>query len=138
LTSLDISANDLGRLSGGGWTHHPEHADHAKYIHSDGRRHGPNPPEGVEFKAEGAIAISNAISANGALTSLNLASNKLGSEGAKHVAEAIKLNVSALRFVWWHFELDLTSGATAVVYGYSCYNTTSQPRWRSWISALIY
>ena len=34
----------------------------------------------------------------GALTSLNLANNKLEAEGAKHVAEAIKLNVSALRF----------------------------------------
>ena len=32
----------------------------------------------------------------GALTSLNLASNQLGAEGAKHVAEAIKVNVSAL------------------------------------------
>ena len=37
-------------------------------------------------------------SANGALMSLNLASNTLGAEGAKHVAEAIKVNVSALRF----------------------------------------
>ena len=48
----------------------------------------------------------------GALTSLNLADNALGSEGAKHVAEAIKANVSALRFVWYHFELDLNSGST--------------------------
>ena len=31
---------------------------------------------------------------NGALTSLNLASNELGSEGAKHVAEAVKGHVS--------------------------------------------
>ena len=59
-----------------------------------------------------------------ALTSLNLAGNKLEAEGAKHVAEAIKVNVSALRFDWYHFELDLTSGSTAVVYGYSYYNTT--------------
>ena len=35
---------------------------------------------------------------NGALTSLNLASNLLKAEGAKHVAEAIKRHVSALRF----------------------------------------
>lgn len=33
-----------------------------------------------------------------ALTSLNLASNELKAEGAKHVAEAIKGHVSALRF----------------------------------------
>ena len=58
------------------------------------------------------------------MTSLNLASNNLGAEGAKHVAEAIKVNVSALRFDWYHFELDLTSGSTAVVYGYCYYNTT--------------
>ena len=57
--------------------------------------------------------------------SLNLASNHLSAEGAKHVAEAIKVNVSALRFNWHHFELDLTSGSTAVVYGYSYYNTTT-------------
>ena len=61
---------------------------------------------------------------NEALTSLNLANNELGAEGAKHVAEAIKEHVSALQFFWYHFELDLTSGSTAVVYGYSYYNTT--------------
>ena len=32
--------------------------------------------------------------------------------------------MSALRFDWYHFELDLTSGSTAVVYGHSYYNTT--------------
>ncbi len=55
-------------------------------------------------------------STNGALTSLNLSENYFGAEGAKHVAEAIKGHVSALRFDWYHFELDLTSGSTAVVY----------------------
>ena len=35
---------------------------------------------------------------NGALTSLNLADNKLDAKGAQHVAKAIKVNVSALRF----------------------------------------
>ena len=33
-----------------------------------------------------------------ALTSLDLSCNELSAEGAKHVAEAIKVNVSALRF----------------------------------------
>ena len=51
-----------------------------------------------------------------ALTSLNLASNYLDAEGTKHVAEAIKGHVSALQFFWYHFELDLTSGSTTVVY----------------------
>ena len=58
------------------------------------------------------------------MTSLNLASNNLRADGAKHVAEAIKGHVSALRFDCYFFELDLTSGSTAVVYGYSYYNTT--------------
>ena len=43
-------------------------------------------------------------------------------EGIKALAEAIKGNVSSLQFFWYHFELDLTSGSTAVVYGYSYYN----------------
>mgnify|MGYP001447350678 CR=1 FL=1 len=54
--------------------------------------------------------------------SLNLANNKLEAEGAKHVAEAIKVHVSALWFGWHYFELDLTSGST--VYGYCLYNNT--------------
>ena len=53
------------------------------------------------------------------MTSLNLSRNFLRAEGAKHVAEAIKVNVSALRFDWYHFELDLTGGSTA-----GCANTT--------------
>ena len=57
------------------------------------------------------------------MTFLNLKSNKLKAEGAKHVAEAIKVNVSAQQFVWYYFEFDLTSGSTAVVYGYCYYNT---------------
>ena len=78
----------------------------------------------MEPDFSGVVAIADAIPAMGALTSLNLADNELGAEGAKHVAEAIKVNVSALRFFWCNFELDLTSGSTAVVYGYSYYNTT--------------
>ena len=47
----------------------------------------------------GVIAISDAIPTMGALTSLNLASNCFGAEGAKHIAEAIKMNVSAPQFM---------------------------------------
>ena len=64
----------------------------------------------------GVIAISDAIPTMGAMTSLNLASNKLGADGATHIAEAVKVHVSALRFVWYYFALDLTFGSTAVVY----------------------
>ena len=53
----------------------------------------------------GVIAISDAIPTMGALTSLNLAKNQLGAEGAKHVAKAIKVHVSALQFVWYHLSL---------------------------------
>ena len=53
---------------------------------------------GQSLGVEGAIVIRRYLENNGALTSLNLAGNSLKAEGAKHVAEAIKGNVSALRF----------------------------------------
>ena len=40
--------------------------------------------------------LAAGVSANGALTSVNLAKNDIGPEGAMHVAEAIKVNVSPL------------------------------------------
>ena len=43
------------------------------------------------------------------MTSLDLADNVLKAEGAKHVAEAIKGHVSALRFDWCCFELTPTT-----------------------------
>jgi hypothetical protein len=51
---------------------------------------------------------------NGAMTSLNLASNMIGSDGAKHVAGAIKVSV-LLRLFWYQFHAHLTNGSTAVV-----------------------
>ena len=48
------------------------------------------------------------------MTSLNLASNMIGSEGAKHVAEALKVSV-LLRLFWCQFHAHLTNGSTAVV-----------------------
>ena len=47
------------------------------------------------------------------LTSLNIASNHFYAEGAKYIGEAIKANVSALRFFW--YTSNLISGSTAVV-----------------------
>ena len=47
------------------------------------------------------------------MTSLNLANNNIGAEGASHLAEGVKGHVSALRFNWCNFELDLTSGSIA-------------------------
>ena len=46
-----------------------------------------------------AVLVANEVKNNGALTSLNLASNILMVEGAKHVAEAIKGHVSTLQLV---------------------------------------
>jgi hypothetical protein len=47
----------------------------------------------------GPIAIANAIKDMEAMTSLNLASNEIDSEGAKHIAEAIKVSVVAVVLV---------------------------------------
>ena len=47
---------------------------------------------------EGVGAFADAIPTMGALTSLDLSENQINAEGAKHVAEAIKVNVSALWF----------------------------------------
>ena len=42
--------------------------------------------------------IADVINNNGAMETLNLASNNLGADGAKHIAEVVKVHVSALRF----------------------------------------
>ena len=46
----------------------------------------------------GVIALADGVKNSEALTSLDLSWNELGPEGAKHVAEAIKVNVSTLSF----------------------------------------
>ena len=68
--------------------------------------------------------MARTIPTIGALTSINLADNYLQADSVKHIAEAIKEHVSVLRFDCSHFDLVLTSGSTAAVYGYSYYNTT--------------
>ena len=125
LTSLNLSNNSIGEMVKGplpeGWKSKDDD-DVAPWLRiADGHEQDEHPGEET---FPGVIAISNAIPTMGALTSLNLASNALGPKGAKRIAKAIKGHVSALRFDWHHFELDLTSGSTAVVYGYSYYNTT--------------
>jgi hypothetical protein len=61
-----------------------------------------------------AVLIANDISDMGAMTSLNLALNRIGSEGAKHIAEAIKVSVLLWLFCY-QFYAHLTNGSTAVV-----------------------
>jgi hypothetical protein len=55
----------------------------------------------------GIIALANAIPDMGALTSLNLSSNNLKAEGAKLVAEAIKVTNCAIAVVGHHFHAHL-------------------------------
>jgi Ran GTPase-activating protein (RanGAP) involved in mRNA processing and transport len=87
LTSLDVSNNGLGNIVG--WTHHPGNADHAKYVHSDGRRHGPEePPEGLG-KREGIIALANAIKDMGPISSVNVLGNSIGVEQAQELIKIL-------------------------------------------------
>jgi hypothetical protein len=58
----------------------------------------------------GVIALADAIKDMGALTSLNLSSNDLEAEGAKIVAETIKVIVMRLRSFWYHFHVHLITG----------------------------
>jgi Ran GTPase-activating protein (RanGAP) involved in mRNA processing and transport len=69
MTELNISKNDMTYVSGRGYE-----------------------------QMAGVSAMGDAIPTMRALTSLNLASNFLGAEGAKHVAKAIQVHVSALPF----------------------------------------
>jgi hypothetical protein len=83
LTSLDMSNNNIGLLvPPKGWTSE-DNDGQVPWIHSDGRRLEEGAPEGS--KTEGTIAISNAISANGALTSLNISNNRLTHEDIKNI-----------------------------------------------------
>jgi hypothetical protein len=79
---LNLAENDLGALVlPEAWTEDYESDDNEAYRHTDGREQSDNPG-----KPEGLIAIANAIPDMGAMTSLNLASNKLGVDGAKIIA----------------------------------------------------
>jgi hypothetical protein len=89
MTVLNLASNKLGELvlpegwtkTGGGFS------GPIVFKHADGREQKEDPGS----KPEGIIAIANAIPDMGAMTSLNLASNRLRAEGAKIVAEAIKV-----------------------------------------------
>jgi hypothetical protein len=79
ITQLDISDNNLG-------------------LNSD-----------YDADTSGVVALADAIPDMRALTSMNLSSNYLDAEGAKIVAEAIKVAV-LLRLCWHHFHANLTTG----------------------------
>ena len=89
MTSLNLASSSLGELVlPAGWTKDWMYEKYKGngYKHTDGREQK-DPPEGS--KAEGVIAIANAIPDMGAMTSLNLASNELGVEGAKIIAACL-------------------------------------------------
>jgi hypothetical protein len=83
LSVLNLAKNKLGELViPEGWTEdYDSDEDEEVYRHTDGREQKDKPgnPEGI-------IAVANAIPDMGAMTSLNLASNHLGVEGAKIIA----------------------------------------------------
>jgi hypothetical protein len=84
LSSLNLASNDIGSIVG--WNEYEDYL----YRHSDGRHQKEKPAEEMG-KPEGIIAIANVIPDMGAMTSLNLASNKLGVKGATIIGEAIKV-----------------------------------------------
>ncbi len=97
LTSLNISNNRIGALvPPDGWETGFNNNGQQGFKPTGGEW-TTTPPDGA--KPEGVIALADAIKNNRALTTLNLAANDLGAKGAKHVAEAIKVNVSGLQFV---------------------------------------
>jgi hypothetical protein len=84
LSVLNLASNNLGALVlPAGWTHQEGlRGDVYKDIDGREQRNNPGKPEGI-------IAIANAIPDMRAMTSLNLASNVLGVEGAKAIAACL-------------------------------------------------
>ena len=88
LTSLNVSANDLGTLaSRGGWMKKPS----LQYCSPSGK-YQMDKPAGEDFKMAGAIAIADAIRNNGALAKLDASSNGLCALGGTLLAEALTDN----------------------------------------------
>jgi hypothetical protein len=86
LTHLDVSDNNLGKLvSPDGWEAHTN-GTHFKQHGGDWTT---AVPAGLQLQPLGIITIANAIPDMGAMMSLNLASNKLGVEGAKIIAACL-------------------------------------------------
>jgi hypothetical protein len=97
LSVLNLAENYLGELVlPEGWTEDhdeilPSYPHQRRrfvvYKHADGREQMGNPG-----KPEGIIAIANAIPDMGAMTSLNIFGNRLGVEGARHVAVGLRVS----------------------------------------------
>jgi hypothetical protein len=89
LTGLNLADNNIGQLAmSDGWQFDEDADEYWKAVEGE-ELVAKQLPAGEELAIEspvGAIAITNAIKDMRALTSLNLASNSLGVEGAKIVA----------------------------------------------------
>jgi hypothetical protein len=84
---LDISSNLIGIPElPDGWACDSYFSDEP-YRYNGGEKHSKHPPSGSKFT--GLEALADAIRNNGAMTSLNLASNELGVEGAKIIAACL-------------------------------------------------
>jgi hypothetical protein len=102
LLCLDMSSNNIGEglpvtdialLEAHGWRYAADiNGKMAYFKGGTGRYQPPKLPLG-------AITLVNAIKNMGAMTSLNLALNRLGVEGAKIVAEAIKVTICTLAII---------------------------------------
>jgi hypothetical protein len=91
LTALNLADNKLGEMVlPEGWSHgyHGDYSGEKFYKHTDGGEMKNGTPEGT---TSGTIVIAAVIPDMGAMTSLDLSSNKIGSEGAVHVAETVQV-----------------------------------------------
>jgi hypothetical protein len=91
LTSLDISTNII---VSGIWMDPPQQGLQAGDL-VDGKPIISIDEDDGQINVvdlNGIKALADAIPGTGAMTSLSLANNKLGAEGAKHIADAIKVN----------------------------------------------
>ena len=92
--SLDISNNNIGALVlPDGWESQ-EHEGTMLYFQTTDVGEDGNVAAQKEHpgKPEGAIALADAISANGAMTNLNVSKNNLGNKGSEAIAEALREN----------------------------------------------
>jgi Ran GTPase-activating protein (RanGAP) involved in mRNA processing and transport len=89
MTKFDISSNYIRGEGGKALAAGLKGNQVIMELNISGNRLGKN--EGYNDDISGVIAIANAIPDMGALTSLNLSSNYLKPEGAKIVANAIKV-----------------------------------------------
>jgi hypothetical protein len=73
---------------------------------------------GKKMRTEGAIMLAPEIINNGAMTSLNISSTWLSSEGVKHIADAIKVTNCAIAIILEPFSCLSDCHSTAIVYRY--------------------